>query len=69
MVRGRGQRGNHRGRRSHVISIPTGAKDISQKDDTYVCPISNFFCPLRDIGPHLPDNSVIQPLALFELFF
>ena len=45
MVRGRGQRGNHRGRRSRVISIPTGAKDISQKDDTYVRPISNFFLP------------------------
>ena len=42
---------------------------ISQRDDTYVRLISNFFSPLRDIGPHLPDNSVIQPLALFELFF
>ena len=50
MVRGRGQRGNHRGRRSRVISIPTGAKDISQKDDIYVRPISIFFCPLRDIA-------------------
>ena len=49
-----------------ITNIPTGAKDITQNDDTYVCAISNQFCPVRDIGPHLPDNSEIDLLALFE---
>ena len=31
--------------------------------------ITDDFCPLRDPGQHLPCDAVIDPLALFELYF
>ena len=41
------------------------------KDNSYVsCFSSDVFCPLRDIGPHIPsDVDTTSPLCFFQLFF
>ena len=81
---GRGRLSGIRGARSHVrtykssktsnatsmsSSFPDKCVSITVKDESFQRPISNEFCPLRECGPHFPQNYEITPLSLFELYF
>ena len=63
-VRGRGRSSGRSG-----LDLPSGVKCITVKDVSFCPPVRDFFCPLREPGPHIPDSTEISPLALFELFF
>ena len=64
--RGRGGRRN----KVHLNSLPKNVKDIIERDTKFVAVGGeDKFCPLREPGPHLPPNTEIDPLALFELYF
>ena len=77
-VRGR-SRGGHaasgashvRGRKckDHGLHLPTDAKIISDKDNSFSLPVSDNFRPLRKPGLHIPESTEITPLSLLELFF
>ena len=81
---GRGRLSGIRGARSRVrtykssktsnatsmsSSFPDKCVSITVKDESFQRPISNEFCPLRECGPHFPQNYEITPLSLFELYF
>ena len=75
-VRGRSRgisRGNCLGRRGSQrhLQLPQECVNITMKDNSYVsCFSSDDFCPLRDIGPHIPsDVDTNSPLCFFQLFF
>ena len=48
-------------------SLPTRAVPISKEDVKYSHP--DDFCPLCNVGPHVPPGIQIDALVLFELFF
>ena len=78
---GRGGGGRGRGGRGGGGTMPAKKKAAAKKSDslpTNATPISttdskfkdlNSFCPLRDVGPHLPPGTDCDALGLFELFF
>ena len=55
-----------RARKSSQDTLPTGVKDISIIDVSFSPPAKEFF-PLRELGPHLPENTQNTPLELFQL--
>ncbi len=71
-VQGRGRGRGFGGRRANkkcTSNLPKGAINITVRDSAFVYPISNSFCPIREPGPHIPDDTEIDPLSLFELYF
>ena len=56
--------------RSITAVLPSNAVNITVSDNEFCSAFTvEDFCPLRDQGPHLPCDAVIDPLALFELYF
>ena len=56
--------------RSITAVLPSNAVNITVSDNEFCSAFTaDDFCPLCDPGPHLPCDAVIDPLALFELYF
>ena len=69
--RGRGSKLSPRssGASDSVTGLPDKAVSITVKDASFVRPVCDEFYPLRDSGPHIPDNFDVTPLPLFEIYF
>ena len=52
-----------------VTGLPDKAVSIRVKDASFERPVCDEFSPLRDSGPHIPDNFDVTPLSLFEIYF
>ena len=52
-----------------MAMLPSKAKSITEKKTTFATAVSNDFCLQRDVGPHLPPNTEVDPLVLFEIYF
>ena len=52
-----------------VTGLPDKAVSITVKDASFERPVCDEFSPLRDSGPHIPDNFDVSPLSLFEIYF
>ena len=69
--RGRGSTLSPRssGASDSVTGLPDKAVSITVKDASFERPVCDEFSPLRDSGPHIPDNFYVTPLSLFEIYF
>ena len=67
--RGRGGQRGIRGSVTSNLTLPSGACTITVPDTSFSRACDEQFFPLRELGPHLPDDIQITPLSLFQLYF
>ena len=58
--------GKGKGKGKKALKLPGGVKSIDEEEGIELI---DEFCPIREQGPHLPQDMEVSALSLFELFF